>query len=72
MLKGKSASELAMIGRSGGGFVLDGSDYSASNLAMIGRSLDSQSRMTIMNSSRFSTSDLSMVARSAPGRISFS
>lgn len=72
MLKGKTVSDICMICRSGGGFILDGNDYSASDLCMIGRSLTPEGRIQVENSGRFSSSDLAMITRSAPGRFVFS
>ena len=73
MLTGFSASDLAMIARSGGGLQVDGSRYSASDLAMIARNLSGPNcSLVVHHADRFSASDLAMIARNGDGRVSFS
>lgn len=72
MIGKRTASDLATIARNGGGFVLDGTRYSATDIAMIAKNMSEGSQLHVANSDGFATSDLSTIARNAVGAVVFS
>lgn len=68
----RTFDELLMIARAGGGFTIDGRNFSVADLETIGRAAaGKKARIHITNTQSLDAQDLLMIARAGDGAVSF-